>query len=68
MTTLTTAHIAEAHAILTQMWEMREMPPREQWADLRCRALDAAIKLKVHGLCQPVKVREVIAAANGQEA
>lgn len=57
MTTLTTAHLAQAVSVLEAMWETRHLPVApEVWADLRMRALDSMINLKVYGLSQTVEL------------
>lgn len=59
MSTLTTAHLAQAVSVLDTLWEMREMPTdRGEWTEFRLRALDAMIKLKVHGLTQRIEIKE----------
>ena len=59
MTTLTTRHLSEAVSVLDTLWEMRDLPTnRAEWTEFRLRALEAMINLKVHGLTQPVQVRE----------
>ena len=59
MTTLTTAHLAQAYSVLEAMWETRHLPVApEVWADLRVRALDAMVNLKVYGLSQPVEINQ----------
>lgn len=59
MTTLTTRHLSEAVSVLDKLWEMRDLPTnRAEWTEFRLRALDAMIKLKVHGMTQPVQVQE----------
>ena len=57
MTTLTTAHLAQAYAILNEVWLMRQPPSDpKQWLDLRFRALDSAMDIKHRGLFQTVEV------------
>lgn len=59
MSRLTTAHLAQAYSVLESMWEARHLPVApEVWADLRMRALDAMINLKVYGLSQPVEINQ----------
>jgi hypothetical protein len=59
MSRLTTAHLAQAYSALEAMWETRDLPvDRHTWADLRMRALDAMINLKVYGLSQPVEINQ----------
>ena len=59
MSTLTTAHLSEAVSVLDKLWEMRDLPTnRAEWTEFRLRALDAMIKLKVHGLTQRVEIQE----------
>jgi hypothetical protein len=53
MMTLTPAHVAEAHALLMEVYRTStERLTREQVMDLRTRALNSAIRLKVHCLDQ----------------
>ena len=59
--TLTPAHVAEAHALLMEVYRTStEHLTREQVMDLRTRALNSAIRLKVHCLDQlpPVTLKE----------
>jgi hypothetical protein len=51
--TLTPAHIAEAHALLMEVYRTSaDRLTREQVMDMRTRALSSAIRLKVHCLDQ----------------
>jgi len=58
MSTLTTAHLAQAYAILNEVWLMRQPPDNlKQWLDLRFRALDASMDIKHRGLVQTVEIK-----------
>ena len=58
MSTLTTAHLAQAFAVLNEVWLMRQPPDNpKQWLDLRFRALDASMDIKHRGLVQTVEIK-----------